>query len=223
MILAAGRGQRMRPLTDATPKPLLRVGGRPLIDWHLTALARAGVGEVVVNVAWLGRQLVEYLGDGRRWGLRVAISDEGGQALETGGGIRRALPLLGEEPFWVMNGDVWSDFDPAALPRRPAGLAHLLLVDNPPHNPAGDFSLDAAGGVGDSGDRRLTFAGIGCYAPALFEHAGGEDAFPLAPLLRAAAAAGQVTGVRHHGAWSDVGTPQRLRSLDRKLTARGGV
>lgn len=222
MILAAGRGQRMRPLTDVTPKPLLRVGGRPLIDWQLAALARAGVDEVVVNVAWLGRQIVEYLGDGRAWGLRIRISDEGERALETGGGIRRALPLLGGEPFWVVNGDVWSDFDPAALPRRPSGLAHLLLADNPPHHPAGDFSLDATGRVGDGGADRMTFTGIGCYAPALFERAGGgEDAFPLAPLLRAAAAAGQVTGSRHGGVWTDVGTPERLHLLDRALTTAG--
>jgi MurNAc alpha-1-phosphate uridylyltransferase len=223
MILAAGRGQRMRPLTDTTPKPLLPVGGRPLIDWHLSALSRSGVEQVVVNVAWLGRQIVDYLGDGRRWGVEVTVSDEGEQALETGGGIRRALPLLGEDPFWVVNGDIWTDFDLTALPRRPAGLAHLLLVGNPRHNPAGDFSLDADGRVGDAAEHRLTFAGIGCYAPALFERSSGsEGAFPLAPLLRAAAAEGQVTGSHHRGAWTDVGTPERLQALDRALSASGG-
>jgi MurNAc alpha-1-phosphate uridylyltransferase len=223
MILAAGRGQRMRPLTDTTPKPLLPVGGRPLIDWHLSALARAGVEQVVVNVAWLGRQIIDYLGDGRRWGVEISVSDEGGQALETGGGIGRALPLLGEDPFWVVNGDIWTDFDLAALPRRPTGLAHLLLVDNPRHNPKGDFSLDADGRIGDADDHRLTFAGIGCYDPALFErNSGGERAFPLAPLLRAAAAEGLVTGSHHRGAWTDVGTPERLQALDRALSACGG-
>lgn len=220
MILAAGRGERMRPLTDHCPKPLLTVGGRPLIDWHLEALAAAGVRRVVVNVAWLGEQLRAHLGDGRRWGVEMRISDEGAQALETGGGIQRALPLLGPEPFWVVNGDVWSDFDPAQLPRAPAGLAHLVLVDNPPHHPEGDFVL-AGNQVTKAGEgRRLTFAGIGCYAPALF--AGqGSGAFRLAPLLQAAAAAGQVTGQYHDGAWSDVGTPERLAALQARVATPG--
>lgn len=222
MILAAGRGERMRPLTDRCPKPLLPVGGRPLIDWHLCALAAAGAERVVVNVAWLGARLREYLGDGDAWGVELRISDEGGQALETGGGIHRALPLLGDAPFWVVNGDVWSDFDPGRLPRAPAGLAHLVLVDNPPHHPEGDFRLDARGRVRNTGaGPRLTFSGIGCYRPELFAgHAPG--AFRLAPLLQAAAAAGAVSGVYHDGMWSDVGTPQRLAALETRLGSLRG-
>ncbi|PWG65246.1 N-acetylmuramate alpha-1-phosphate uridylyltransferase MurU [Sediminicurvatus halobius] len=218
MILAAGRGERMRPLTDHRPKPLLEVGGKALIDWHLEALAAAGVQRVVVNVAWLGEQIRAHVGDGRAWGLEVCISDEGATALETGGGIHRALPLLGDAPFWVVNGDVWSDFDPARLPAAPQGLAHLVLVDNPPHHPAGDFVLNGNRVRNDGPGRRLTFAGIGCYRPALLaDHATG--AFRLAPLLQAAAAAGAVTGGYHHGAWSDVGTPERLQALRRRLAA----
>ncbi|HKJ95508.1 MAG TPA: nucleotidyltransferase family protein [Gammaproteobacteria bacterium] len=218
MILAAGRGERMRPLTDRTPKPLLRVGGRALIDWHLAALAAAGVERVVVNVAWLGSSIAQYLDDpAHRRGLDVRISDEGQAALETGGGIRRALPLLGDEPFWVVNGDVWSDFDYRVLPNAPRGLAHLVLVDNPDHHPEGDFAL-----AGDRiqepprDGRRLTFAGIGCYAPELFANSA-DGVFRLAPLLRQAATQGGVDGTHHTGRWCDVGTPARLDALDRLL------
>jgi len=219
MILAAGRGERMRPLTDRCPKPLLRVGGRPLIDWHLRGLAAAGVERVVVNVAWLGAHLREYLGDGAAWGLELRVSDEGDEALETGGGIHRALPLLGEDPFWVVNGDVWSDFPLARLPRTPCGLAHLVLVDNPPHHPQGDFRLDARGRVrSEGGGQRLTFSGIGCYRPELFAGCA-PGAFRLAPLLQAAADAGEVGGVYHAGLWSDVGTPERLAALQASLEA----
>ncbi len=219
MILAAGRGERMRPPTDTMPKPLLRVGGRSLLDWHLDALAGAGVTRVVINVAWRGRQIVDYVGDGAHWGLEVVISDEGETGLETGGGIRRALARLGEEPFWVVNGDIWTDLDFARMPRTPAGLAHLVLVDNPPHHPEGDFRLAADGRVDAADGPRLTFAGIGCYHPALFAGAGHES-FRLAPLLHAAAARGEVHATCHYGDWVDVGTPERLRALDRRLTAR---
>lgn len=217
MILAAGRGERMRPLTDHTPKPLLEVGGRPLIDWHLEALARAGVDRVVINVAWLAQRIIDHVGDGSRWGVEIRISDEGEHALETGGGIRRALPLLDADSFWVMNGDIWTDFDYAALPPAPVGQAHLVLVDNPPHHADGDFALGADGRVTERGYPRLTFAGIGCYRAGLFRDADAAPAFRLAPLLCRAMAAGRVTGTRHAGAWTDVGTPARLRVLDARL------
>ena len=216
MILAAGRGERMRPLTDHTPKPLLAVGGRPLIEWHLQRLAEAGLREVVINHAHLGEQIERRLGDGARWGLRIRYSREGeGHALETGGGICKALPLLGEDPFLVINGDVWCDLDPAALALPAGDLAHLVLVDNPPHHPHGDFVL-RDGRVVEGEGPRLTFAGIGVYDPALFSGCRAEP-FPLAPLLRRALAAGRVSGRHYRGAWVDVGTPERLADLDARL------
>jgi MurNAc alpha-1-phosphate uridylyltransferase len=216
MILAAGRGERMRPLTDHTPKPLLKVGGKPLIVWHLERLAGAGIRRVVINHAHLGRQIEAALGDGSSWGISIAYSAEGqGRALETGGGIFRALPLLGDEPFLVVNGDVWCDFDPGSLGLHGDDLAVVLMVDNPAHHPQGDFHL-SAGRVYDEGQPRLTFGGIGVYSPALFE--GCRDgAFPLAPLLRRAMGSGRVAGFHHRGAWVDVGTPERLEQLDRML------
>lgn len=219
MILAAGRGERMRPLTDATPKPLLEVGGKPLIVWHLERLAAAGLRRVVINHAHLGQQIEHALGDGRRWGLQIVYSAEGeGRALETGGGILHALPLLGTAPFLVVNGDVWCDVDPARLGLETGLLAHLVLVDNPAHHPGGDFHLDQGRLFADR-QPRLTFSGIGVYTPALFD--GCEPgAFPLAPLLRDAMARGRVGGEHHRGRWIDVGTPERLAELDRSLTAR---
>lgn len=212
MILAAGRGERMRPLTDHTPKPLLSVGGRPLIEWHLERLARAGVEQVVINLAWLGERIVDHVGDGSRWGLQVAYSREGETGLETGGGIAHALPLLGDAPFLVIDGDVWCEFDPARLMQPPPALAHLVLVPNPEHNHEGDFGLVGDAVVAEGGDR-YTFSGIGVYHPELFaDHPGG--AFRLAPLLRRAMARGQVTGERYDGRWCDVGTPERLQALD---------
>ncbi len=216
MILAAGRGERMRPLTDTTPKPLLEVAGRPLIDWQLTRLAEAGAEAVVVNTAWLGEQIEAAVGDGRAWGLRVLYSREPAGGLETGGGIHRALPLLGDAPFWVVNGDVWSDYPLARLPSRPAGLAHLVLVDNPDHNPRGDLVLDGQGRVHAHGAQGLTFAGIGVFDPALWDGCR-PGSFPLAPLLRGAAARGQVHGERWTGIWHDVGTPHRLAALRRQV------
>ncbi len=216
MILAAGRGERMRPLTDHTPKPLLQVGGKPLIVWHLERLARSGVTDVVVNHAHLGAMIETALGNGERWGVRIRYSAEGeGKALETGGGIFKALPLLGDGPFIVVNGDIWSDIDFAVL-HLPAGdLAQLVLVDNPPHHPHGDFYLHD-GRVAVDGEPRLTFSGVGLYRRELFA-ACRPGAFPLAPLLREAMAADTVSGYHHQGCWTDVGTPERLASLDEQL------
>lgn len=211
MILAAGRGERMRPLTDDRPKPLLEAGGRSLIDYPLRALAAAGITTVVINLSWQGAKLREQLGDGSRHGLRIAWLDEGPVALETGGGILNALPLLGPEPFWVVNGDVWCDF--AFPPRRlaPGSLGYLLLVPNPAHHPAGDFALDD-GRVRREGSPRYTYSGIALLSPALF--AGSQPGrFPLAPLLYAAADRGALQGELHEGAWSDIGTPERLEEL----------
>lgn len=223
MILAAGRGNRMRPLTDQTPKPLLEAGGRPLIQYHLERLAAAGIREIVINHAHLGGQIEAALGDGRQFGLRIRYSPEP-TALETGGGIFNALPLLGAAPFLVINGDIWTDLDPATLDfdrDSDAGLdagdlAHLVLVENPPHNPDGDFSL-IAGRVQPDGAPRLTFSGIGVYSPSLFNGCQ-PGAFALAPLLRQAMADGRVGGRQHQGHWFDIGTPERLAELDRFLS-----
>lgn len=215
MILAAGRGERMRPLTDETPKPLLQAAGKPLIEYHIEALSAAGITELVINYAHLGEQLVERLGDGRRYGVDIRYSAEPAGALETGGGIKHALALLGGEPFMVVNGDIWTDYPYPGQWLAPGRLAHLVLVDNPPHHPAGDFSL-CNGEVRDQGTQRLTFSGIGLYHPSLFD--GTPDgAFPLAPLLRTAMRDGRVSGEYYSGRWMDIGTPQRLAELDRQL------
>lgn len=215
IVLAAGRGERMRPLTDGRPKPLLEAGGQALIDYHLHALAGAGVREVVVNLAWRKEALRAHLGDGGRYGLAVRFSDEGDEALETGGGIHRALPWLGPGPFLVVNGDIWTDY-PLGRLRLPAGrLAQLVLVDNPPHHPRGDFSLGPGGILGRDGPR-LTYAGLGAYHPDLFARCA-PGRFPLAPLIDAAIAAGHAGGEHHRGAWADVGTPARLAELDERL------
>lgn len=213
MVLAAGRGERMRPLTDTTPKPLLQVGAEPLIGWHLRRLAAAGVRRVVVNHAHLGAQIEARLGDGAAWGVQLAYSAEP-RALETAGGIATALPLLGEGPFMVVNGDVYTDYPFARLLARAPQLAvdgvlaHLVLVANPEHNPKGDFALDADGRVRDAPG--LTFSGIGVYHPALFADTPAHAPAKLAPLLRAAMARGQVSGECWDGQWLDVGTPARL-------------
>jgi len=217
MVLAAGRGERMRPLTLARPKPLLEAGGTPLIVHHLRALAAAGFEDVVVNLSWLGGQIREALGDGTRHGLRIHYSDEGPEPLETGGGIFRALPLLGDGPFLVLNGDTWSDIPYVDLRERlaPADLAHLVLVPNPTHNADGDFVLERGRIVETPGDR-LTFSGVGLYRAELFE--GCRDGvFKLAPLLRAAVRDGRVSGELHDGSWLDIGTPERLAELDARL------
>jgi MurNAc alpha-1-phosphate uridylyltransferase len=218
MILAAGKGERLRPLTLHTPKPLVRAGGIPLIEFHVRALAAAGFSELVINHAWLGQQIEDYLGDGSRFGLRITYSAEG-EPLETGGGIFKALPLLGEEPFLVVNGDIWTDYDFAALRRPLQGLAHLVLVDNPAHHPSGDFCLQD-GRVADAADREssFTYSGMAVLHPRLF--AGCQPgAFKLAPLLRVAMADGQVTGEHFAGRWVDVGTHERLADVERLLAA----
>ena len=205
MILAAGKGERLRPLTLHTPKPLVRAGGTPLIEFHVRALAAAGFSELVINHAWLGQQIEDYLGDGSRFGLRIAYSAEG-EPLETGGGIFKALPLLGDEPFLVVNGDIWTDYDFAALRHPLQGLAHLVLVDNPAHHLGGDFRL-RDGRVADAadGETSFTYSGMAVLHPRLF--AGCQaGAFKLAPLLRAAMADGQVSGEYFAGRWIDVGT-----------------
>ncbi len=212
MILAAGRGERMRPLTDHTPKPLLPVGKRSLIEHLMAALADAGFRNLVINHAHLGDKIVAALGDGRNHGVRIAYSPEPEGALETGGGIFKALPLLGEGPFLVVNGDIWTDYPFSRLPRQLTGLAHLVLVDNPTHHPNGDFGLEGTTVVAESA-RKLTFSGIGIYSPALFASCE-PGRFPLAPLLRAAMARGAVTGEHYRGVWSDVGTPARLQAID---------
>jgi len=215
MILAAGRGERMRPLTDVTPKPLLRVGGTTLIEHHLLRLARAGLNDVVVNTGHLGEQIEASLGDGARYGVRIEYSRERDAILDTGGGIFNALPLLGEAPFLVVNGDIYTDYPYAGLTTAPVGLAHLILVPNPPQHARGDFVLQQ-GRVSSEGEERLTFSGIGVYRPQLFASCRA-GVFPLAPLLRRAMADGEVSGERYGGEWWDVGTPERLAALDARL------
>lgn len=231
LIFAAGKGERMRPLTDHTPKPLLQAGGKRLVERHLERLARLGVRDVVINTAWLSAAFPAALGDGGHWGIRIRYSEEGDEPLETGGGMLQARGLLGDEPFLALNGDVYCDLDLAQLRLRDRDLASLVLVDNPVHHPQGDFRLAGdrvvADGAVDTAPR-LTFAGIGIYRPALLDDwravvgdtAGANETpprFKLAPLLRAAIARGRVGGLHHRGPWTDVGTPQRLAELDAAL------
>ncbi len=236
LLLAAGRGERMRPLTDATPKPLLEAGGKRLIEWHLERLAASGVREVVINVAHLADQFPTALGDGSRYGVHVEYSREGDVPLETGGGMLHALPLLGTQPFLAINADTFADFDFTQLPHEPRGIAELVLVDNPPQHPHGDFGIDANGRLSPYPDspgavRALTFAGIGVYRPDILrdwqtivgDTPGARETpprFSLAPLLRAAIARGEVGWRHHRGFWTDVGTPQRLAELDARLRGR---
>jgi len=218
MILAAGRGERMRPLTDRTPKPLLPVAGKPLIIWHLERLARGGFGEIVINHAHLGDQIEALLDDGSAWGLNIRYSEEPPGALETAGGIANALALLGDDPFVVVNGDIYCDWDFRRARSALAGndLAHLVLTGNPAHNAAGDFALNE-GRVAADGSAKLTFAGIGIYRRALFAGIERGKSAKLAPLLRDAMAAKRVSGELHTGRWVDVGTPERLAELDAEL------
>ena len=220
MILAAGRGERMRPLTDRTPKALLAAGGQSLIERHVRALVAAGIRRLVVNHAHLGEQIVTRLGDGSSFGVTIRYSREPAGALETGGGIVQALPLLDSDPFLVVNADIWTDFDFRSLPGDFPGLACLVLVDNPSHHPGGDFRLhrdrvhELAADLGTA----LTFSGIGLYRRALFaEQKPGK--YPLAPILHHAIAAGLVNGMHYTGTWTDVGTPARLRDLQQRLAA----
>jgi len=218
MVLAAGRGERLRPLTDSVPKPLVQVGGKPLIAWHLAALARAGIREVVINLSWLGEQLRAALGDGGGFGVTIRYSEEGPVPLETGGGIFRALPLLGAEPFLLVNGDIWTDLPFETLSLAPAALAHLVLVPNPPQHPHGDFGLDPGGIVVNRDSDRFTYCGVGLYRPEFF-HGCEPGRFPLLPLLNRAIAARQLHGELYRGRWSDVGTPARLAALNAELAA----
>lgn len=215
MILAAGRGERMRPLSDTIPKPLLEAGSKPLIVHLIERLVRAGLPDLVINHSHLGEQIEKYLADGSRYGARISYSHEAGGGLETGGGIFNALSLIDTDPFVVINGDIWTDYPFERLPSRLTGMAHLVLVDNPAQHPQGDFSLHD-GKVHAEGAPRLTFSGIGVYARSLFADCR-PGKFPLAPLLRAAMARGQVSGERYAGRWRDVGTPQRLEELDQEL------
>jgi MurNAc alpha-1-phosphate uridylyltransferase len=225
MILAAGRGERMRPLTDHTPKPLLQAGGKPLIVWHIERLVRAGIADLVINHAHLGEQIEEALEDGNRFGARIQYSSEV-TALETAGGIAFALSLLGNEPFAVVNGDVYCEYDFERLHplaeqlKQTRDNAHLVLVSNPSHHPKGDFLLHGnrvlpSGNL--SGGAQLTFSGIGIYQPSLFAHIPHGSKAPLAPLLREQIALGKVSGEHYQGIWVDVGTPQRLEELDKSL------
>lgn len=213
MILAAGRGERMRPLTDHTPKPLLSVADKPLIVHTINQLVAAGFDSLVINHAHLGEQIERALGDGSQFGVSIAYSPEADGALETAGGIVNALPLLGTKPFLVINGDIATNFPFATLKNIPIDLAHLVLVDNPEHHPQGDFCLGNSGQVSDGSTEKLTFSGIGVYHPDLFKGvAPGKS--KLAPLLRAGMAEGRVSGQKFNGFWMDVGTPQRLQELD---------
>lgn len=231
LIFAAGLGERMRPLTDHTPKPLIEAGGKPLIVWHLEKLAALGVRDVVINTSWLADRFPEALGDGESWGMRIHYLYEGDTPLETGGGMLNARPLLGEAPFLLVNGDIWTDFDFARLPREPQGLAHLVMIDPPGYATHGDFALDPAGHVRRDGGRRLTYAGSGVYRASLLDDwprhvddqagvtAHGKPRFRLAPILRAHMDADGIHGEHHPGRWTDVGTPQRLADLEATLSA----
>ena len=249
MILAAGRGERMRPLTDHTPKPLLQVGGKPLLQWHLEALSQAGFESVMINVAHLGAQIEQFVGDGSRWNLQVRFSQEPQGALETAGGIALARPWAGadchapDSLFFVINADIWTDwpraqaFEIAQQMRGSHALAHIVLVDNPPHHPQGDFELHADGSprpltgprdddsvIARSAQRdvaihpSLTFSGIGIYRPALFQDIKPGQRAALAPLLRQAMATGQCTASHYRGKWSDIGTPERLNEINSAMS-----
>lgn len=223
MILAAGRGERMRPLTDSLPKPLLEVGGKPLIVWHIERLAAVGITDIVINHAWLGHKFPEILGDGSQFGVDIQYSAEE-TGLETAGGIANALTLLGDAPFLVMNGDIWCDWNPMQVMAQLSPIeqgqsqAWLLMVDNPAHNPNGDFHLDTKGFLQNDGTPKLTFAGIGLYDPSLFRDITPGSVAKLAPILRHAMQQQQVLGAHYTGQWTDVGTPERLQEIDRMLS-----
>ena len=219
MILAAGRGERLRPLTDNTPKPLLEAGKQKLIEHHLYALSAAGFSDVVINIAHLGQQIIDELGDGSHYKLTIHYSDERKAVLETGGGIFKALPFLKSDPFLVINGDIWTDFDLSLLPEKIDTLAHLILVKNPEHHPQGDFTLQD-GKVYEKKNHQSswTFSGIGIYSHSFFDQCT-EGRFPLAPLLRKHMEKGQVTGEIHDGLWFDIGTRERLDELNNMLAS----
>ena len=213
MILAAGLGNRMRPLTDHKPKPLLEIDGKPLIVYHIEKLSAAGFTEIIINIAHLGYMIPEALGDGTEWGIKITYSDEQEEgALESAGGIVKALPLLGDQPFLVVNGDVWCDYEFDAKFDLNDDLAHLVLVDNPDHNTNGDFGLEE-GRVANDGTVKHTFSGIGYYSPKLFETLSYGTA-PLAPLLRQAMTLDKISGELYNGEWRDIGTPERLAEIN---------
>jgi len=214
MILAAGRGERMRPLTDSLPKPLLEIRDKPLIQYHIENLVRSGMTSIVINHALFGVQIERYLGDGSRFGAQISYSPEGDIPLETGGGIFKALPLLGSDPFIVVNADIWTDFPFHTLPAEPERLGHLVLVPNPSHHPGGDFSLED-GRAGVEGRPLYTYCGIAVYHPELFANCRG-GAFSLVPLLRNAIIKQQITAELYRGDWLDIGTPERLETLRKK-------
>jgi N-acetyl-alpha-D-muramate 1-phosphate uridylyltransferase len=220
MILAAGRGERMRPLTDIVPKPLLHVNGERLIEHHLKRLAAAGLRDIVINTAWLGDLIPAALGDGSRYDVRIAYSHERPAALETGGGVFNALPLLGPGPFLLVNGDVWSDVDFAALALPANSLAHIVLVPNPPQHTRGDFSLAGSHVREDTDGERWTYSGIGLYRPEFFADCS-PGKFPMLPLFKRAISASALTGEVHRGRWYDIGTPERLTRLDWDLRSAG--
>ena len=211
MILAAGRGDRMRPLTDNTPKPLLQVKGKPLIQYQLEKLVGAGIRDIVINHSVMGDQIETRFGNGRKLGANITYSAEGDMPLETGGGIFQALPLLGSDPFIAINADIWTDYPYQDLPKTLTGLAHLILVKNPRHNPAGDFAIDD-GYLSNQGTVRYTFSGIGVYSRELFRDCS-NGVFPLAPVIRRAADERRVTAGFYQGMWMDIGTPERLHEL----------
>ena len=221
MVLAAGRGERLRPITDTLPKPLVPIAGKPLIAYHLEALARARIREVVINLSWLGEKIRTALGDGGRYGVSIAYSEEGPTPLETGGGIHRALTLLGAGPFLVVNSDVWTDMDFSRVPTLDDGAdAHLMLAPNPAHHPRGDFGLEGDFVVAGEAER-FTYTGIGMFRPQLFDGCA-PGKFPLLPLLRRAIAARRLRGEVYRGEWLDIGSPDRLAQLDaRERAARG--
>lgn len=212
MILAAGRGERLRPITDSCPKPLVTVRGRSLLERHLDRLAEAGIERAVINLGWLGEQIAERVGSGDRYGVRVSYSPETEGILDTGGGIRRALPMLGNDPFWVLNGDIFTDFPLRAPQLDDDVLGHLLLVPRPAHRPVGDFDL-VDGKVRNGEQPEFTYAGIAIYRPEIVA-AEPVEAFSIVPFLRAAADSGRLSGEVYHGEWEDVGTPERLAGLN---------
>ncbi|MGZ4959078.1 MAG: N-acetylmuramate alpha-1-phosphate uridylyltransferase MurU [Methylomonas sp.] len=216
MILAAGRGERMRPLTDITPKPLLEAGGKALIEYSIERLVAAGFRDIVINVAHLGRQIKDHCGNGHQWGASIVYSDEGENALETAGGIAFALPLLGDKPFLVINADIVCNFPLAGLRNKKIDMAHLVLVDNPQHHPLGDFNLAKNGLLTEQGEEKLTFSGIGVYHPDLFRNIPIAP-MKLRPVLEKVMQQGQVSGERFEGLWLDIGTPQRLQEIDRRI------
>lgn len=219
MILAAGRGERMMPLTKNTPKPMLKVAGKPLLQYHIENLEKAGITDIVINLAWCGEKIKHYFGDGSDFGVSIKYSDEVSGALETAGGIAKALPLLGAEPFLVINGDIFTDYNFANLPSLSCDeLAHLIMVENPEHNPSGDFSFkNGFLGIKTDCEESYTFAGIALYQPAFFEQISGKEKLALGPKLRQYAQQGVISGTVTSALWVDVGTPERLANIELEI------